>query len=77
MFRQLSNGSAEETKGKIMQIILSSEEIETIYDALLEKKTQIEQSMVGRGQTMRTMHLEADKDEVEAILERFKPYVEN
>ncbi len=58
-----------------MQIILSDEEIETIYDALLEKRSTIEQNMKGRGQTMRSMHMEADIDELTQIIKRLEPYV--
>ncbi len=58
-----------------MQIILSEREIETIHDALLEKRDAIDQDMKGRGQTIRTMHMEADIDELTQIINRLDPYV--
>jgi len=57
------------------QFILSDEEIETIHDALLDKRSTIEQNMKGRGQTMRTVHMEADISELTEIIKRLEPYL--
>ena len=59
-----------------MQIILSDREILVIHNALLEEKQATEQALIGRGDTKRAEFMQKDIRELEALIKRFKPYVD-